>query len=95
MMLAVTALIAGRALLVWSADSFVEGSASTARHFGMPPLLIGMVIVGFGVSAPEMVVSALTSIDGTVGIALGNAYDSNICNIALILGVVRPDQSDH
>ncbi len=53
----------------------------------MPPLLIGMVIVGFGTSAPEMVVSALASIDGNAGIALGNAYGSNICNIALILGV--------
>jgi len=87
MMLAVTALIAGLVLLVWSADRFVEGSASTARHFGMPPLLIGMVIVGFGTSAPEMVVSALASIDGNTGIALGNAYGSNICNIALILGL--------
>ncbi len=85
--MAVTALIAGLVLLVWSADRFVEGSASTARHFGMPPLLIGMVIVGFGTSAPEMVVSALASIDGNTGIALGNAYGSNICNIALIMGL--------
>ncbi len=85
--MAIVALIAGLVLLVWSADRFVEGSASTARHFGMPPLLIGMVIVGFGTSAPEMVVSAMASIDGNPGIALGNAYGSNICNIALILGV--------
>lgn len=70
--LAVLALIAGLALLIWSADRFVEGSASTARHFGMPPLLISMVIVGFETSAPEMVVSALASIDGNAGIALGN-----------------------
>lgn len=69
--MAVTALIAGLVLLVWSADRFVEGSASTARHFGMPPLLIGMVIVGFGTSAPEMVVSALASLEGNTGIALG------------------------
>ena len=55
------ALILGFVTLVWSADRFVEGSASTARHFGMPPLLIGMVIVGFGTSAPEMVVSALAA----------------------------------
>ncbi|MBL7048915.1 MAG: calcium/sodium antiporter [Nitrospira sp.] len=85
--LAILALIIGLVLLIWSADRFVEGSASTARHFGMPPLLIGMVIVGFGTSAPEMVVSALASIDGNAGIALGNAFGSNICNIALILGV--------
>jgi len=87
MTLAFFAIAIGLALLVWSADRFVEGSASTARHFGMPPLLIGMVIVGFGTSAPEMVVSALAASQGNPGIALGNAYGSNITNIALILGV--------
>ncbi len=85
--LAILALIVGLALLVWSADRFVEGAAITARHFGMPPLLIGMVIVGFGTSAPEMVVSLLAALDGSPGIALGNAYGSNIANIALILGI--------
>ncbi|GAB6178535.1 calcium/sodium antiporter [Desulfobaculum senezii] len=87
MELALFALVCGLALLVWSADRFVEGAAATARHFGMPPLLIGMVIVGFGTSAPEMVVSALAAVQGSPGIALGNAYGSNIANIALILGV--------
>lgn len=81
------AVVFGLALLVWSADRFVEGAAATARHFGMPPLLIGMVIVGFGTSAPEMVVSALAASQGNPGIALGNAYGSNITNIALILGI--------
>ena len=87
MALAFIAVILGLAMLVWSADRFVEGSAATARHFGMPPLLIGMVVVGFGTSAPEMVVSALAAWQGKSGIALGNAYGSNITNIALILGV--------
>ena len=87
MELAVLALILGLALLVWSADRFVEGAASAARYFGMPPLLIGMVIVGFGTSAPEMLVSALAAFEASPGIALGNAYGSNIANIALILGV--------
>jgi cation:H+ antiporter len=87
MITAYLAVVFGLALLVWSADRFVEGSASTARYFGMPPLLIGMVIVGFGTSAPEMVVSALAATQGNPGIALGNAYGSNITNIALILGV--------
>jgi cation:H+ antiporter len=87
MTLAFFAVVAGLALLVWSADRFVEGSASLARHFGMPPLLIGMVIVGFGTSAPEMMVSALGASQGNPGIALGNAYGSNITNIALILGL--------
>ncbi len=74
-------------VLVWSADRFVDGASSTARHFGMPPLLIGMLIVGFGTSAPEMLVSSLAAWQGNPGIALGNAYGSNIANIALILGV--------
>ena len=81
------AIVAGLVLLVWSADRFIDGSASVARHFGMSPLLIGMVIVGFGTSAPEMFVSALSSFQGNPGIALGNAYGSNIANIGLILGL--------
>lgn len=87
MTLAVVAVVFGLVLLVWSADRFVEGASATAGYFGMPPLLIGMVIVGFGTSAPEMVVSALAASQGNPGIALGNAYGSNITNIALILGV--------
>jgi cation:H+ antiporter len=87
MTVSIIAVVFGLALLVWGADRFVDGAAATARHFGMPPLLIGMVIVGFGTSAPEMVVSALASWQGNPGIALGNAYGSNITNIALILGL--------
>jgi cation:H+ antiporter len=93
MILAPTAIVVGLALLVWSADRFVEGSASTARYLGMPPLLIGIVIVGFGTSMPEMTVSALAASQGAPGLALGNAYGSNITNIALILGLaalIRP-----
>ncbi len=84
---AVLAVVFGLALLVWSADRFVEGAAATAGHFGMPPLLIGMVVIGFGTSAPEMVVSALAASQGNPGLALGNAYGSNIANIALVLGL--------
>ena len=87
MLTASLAVVLGLALLVWSADRFVEGSAVTARHFHMPPLLIGMLVVGFGTSAPEMVVSAISASQGNPGIALGNAYGSNITNIALILGL--------
>jgi len=87
MIWAFLAIVFGLMLLVWSADRFVEGAASTAKYLGMPPLLIGMVIVGFGTSAPEMVVSALAASQGNPGIALGNAYGSNITNFALILGL--------
>ena len=81
------AIVLGFALLVWSADRFVDGAASTAKHLGMPSLLIGILIVGFGTSAPEMVVSAIAAYEGNPGLALGNAIGSNIVNIALILGV--------
>ncbi len=87
MLIQIIAIVIGLILLVWSADRFVEGSAVVARHFGMPPLLIGMLIVGFGTSAPEMVVSAFSAAQGNAGIALGNAYGSNITNIALIIGL--------
>lgn len=81
------AVIVGLILLMWSADKFVDGSAAVATRMGMSRLLVGMVIVGFGTSAPEMVVSALAAMQGMPGIALGNAYGSNIANIALILAL--------
>ncbi len=87
MILAIVVLVGGLVLLVWSADKFVDGACGVAKYFGMKPLLIGMVIVGFGTSAPEMVVSAFSAVEGNPGIALGNAYGSNITNIALILGL--------
>jgi cation:H+ antiporter len=87
MLLATLYIFVGFILLVWSADKFVDGAAATARHAGMPSLLIGMVIVGFGTSAPEMVVSAMAAADGSPNLALGNAYGSNIVNTGLVLGV--------
>ncbi len=81
------AVLAGLAVLVWSADRFIDGAAAVARHFSLPPLLIGAVIIGFGTSAPELAVSVLSAMEGSPGIALGNAYGSNIANIALILGI--------
>ena len=80
-------LLIGLALLVWSADKLVDGASATATHFSMPPLLVGMVIVGFGTSAPEMVVSTLAASQGNPSLALGNGWGSNIVNIAFILGV--------
>lgn len=87
MLMAILAVVGGLAVLVWSADRFIDGAAATARYAGMPPLLIGMVIIGFGTSAPEMVVSAFASLQGNPNLALGNGYGSNITNIALILGI--------
>jgi cation:H+ antiporter len=87
MLLPSLAILLGLALLVWSADRFVDGASATASHFSVPPLLVGMLIVGFGTSAPEMVVSTIAASQGNPGLALGNAWGSNIVNIALILGV--------
>lgn len=88
MWMALGAIVAGLVVLVWSADRFVDGAAATARHLGLPPLLIGMVVIGFGTSAPELMVSALAAVQGNPSLALGNAYGSNITNIALIAGLV-------
>lgn len=87
MILPAVAVVVGLIVLVWSADKFVDGAVGIAKFCGMSTLLIGMVIVGFGTSAPEMVVSALSAVQGNPELALGNAYGSNIANIALILGV--------
>ncbi|MCW9718053.1 calcium/sodium antiporter [Avibacterium sp. 21-599] len=87
MFLSFLAILIGLVILVWSADRFIDGAASLASYLGMSPLLIGIVIIGFGTSAPEIIVSALSALNHSPGIALGNAYGSNITNIALILGV--------
>lgn len=87
MILPIVAVLLGLGVLVWSADKFVDGAVGVARFCGMSTLLIGMVVVGFGTSAPEMVVSALSAMQNAPELALGNAYGSNIANIALILGM--------
>lgn len=63
------------------------GASATARNFGVSPLIIGLTIVGFGTSAPEMLVAGVAASDGNPGLAIGNALGSNITNIALVLGV--------
>ncbi len=81
------AILAGFALLIWSADLFVIGASATARNLGVSPLIIGLTIVGFGTSAPEMLVASIAAYGGNPGLAIGNAIGSNITNIALVLGV--------
>ncbi len=80
-------LMVGFVLLVWSADRLVAGASALARHFGVSALVVGVTIIGFGTSAPEMVVSALASLEGNPSLAVGNALGSNIANIGLILGL--------
>jgi len=83
----IAAIIAGFLLLIWSADRFICGAAATARNFNISPLIIGLTIVGFGTSAPEMLVAAIASADASPGLAIGNALGSNIANITLVLGM--------
>ena len=80
-------LFFGFALLIWSADRFVIGAVGLARQFDIPPIVIGVVIIGFGTSAPELLISGVSAWQGNSGLAIGNAVGSNIANIALILGV--------
>ncbi len=87
MIWATVAVVLGIALTVISADKFVEGAASLASRLGMSHFLIGLTIVSIGTSAPELLVSAVAALDGSPGLALGNALGSNITNIALVLGV--------
>ncbi|OEF28443.1 calcium/sodium antiporter [Vibrio rumoiensis] len=87
MLLAVVLLVVGLALLVWSADKLVYGSAAVAKNMGISPLVIGMTILAMGSSAPEMMVSATAALDGKTDTAIGNVLGSNIANIALILGI--------
>ena len=86
MWLAVITVLIGLAILVWSADIFIDGATTLANSLGVPSFLIGVVILGLGTSAPEMVVSVLAALEGSPELALGNAYGSNIMNIALVLG---------
>ena len=91
--LALAFVAGGLYVLAWSADRFVEGAEVVARALGVSPFIIGMVIVGFGTSAPELAVSALSGVAGHSNLSLGNAYGSNIFNIAAILGIavlIRP-----
>ncbi len=82
----VASLSAGLLLLFIGAEGLIRGSSSLALRFGISPLVVGLTVVAFGTSSPELVVSINSSLEGNGGIALGNILGSNICNIALILG---------
>jgi len=86
LILSILSIPLGFVLLVWSADRFVDGASALANNLGVPPLIIGLTIVGFATSAPEMLISAFAAFDGNSGLAVGNAIGSNITNVALILG---------
>lgn len=80
-------VVAGLVLLYFGAEWLVRGSSELAIRFGISPLVVGLTVVAFGTSAPELVVSVKANLDGSGGMAIGNVVGSNICNIALVLGV--------
>ncbi|WP_223232357.1 MULTISPECIES: calcium/sodium antiporter [Marinomonas] len=87
MLLFSVALIAGLVLLIMSSDKFIEHSALVAEKLNVNPMVIGITLVAFGTSAPEMVVSAIAALDNAPEIAVGNVLGSNIANIALVFGI--------
>ena len=87
MLITILLLIVGLVILIASGDSVVKGSASVAKKLGVSPLVIGLTVVAFGTSAPELVVNIFSAIKGTADIAIGNVIGSNISNILLILGI--------
>jgi cation:H+ antiporter len=86
MFLYVVTVILGFVAVIWSADRFVFGAASLARNLGVPPLIIGLTIVGFGTSAPEILVTGIAAWEGNPALGIGNAIGSNITNIGLVIG---------
>ena len=87
MFISILSLFIGFALLIWSANSFTDNGARIARIFNISPLIIGLLIFGFGTSAPEMLVSGLAAYDGHPELSIGNAFGSNIFNIGLVLAI--------
>jgi len=87
MFLSILSLLIGFGLLIWSADTFTDNGAKVARIFNISPLIIGLLIFGFGTSAPEMLVSGLAAYDGHPELSIGNAFGSNIFNIGLVLAI--------
>jgi cation:H+ antiporter len=97
MTLSIAAVLTGLILLVYGADRFVYGAAGTAHALGVSPMIIGLTVVGFGTSAPEILVSGTAALNGNPGLGYGNAIGSNITNIALVLGLtalIMPLQVD-
>ncbi len=93
MAVAIFLLMAGLAILLLGGDIFVKGAASVAKRYGISPIVIGLTIVAFGTSAPELVINIFSAVSGSSDIAMGNILGSNISNILLVLGVsamIRP-----
>ncbi|MGO4907379.1 calcium/sodium antiporter [Pseudorhodobacter sp. W20_MBD10_FR17] len=86
-MMDIAYVVAGLILLVLAGDALVRGAVNLSLRLGIPPLIVGLTVVAFGTSAPELLVSVKAVTDGAPGIALGNVVGSNIANILLVLGI--------
>lgn len=88
MIIDILLLIVGLVLILGGANYLTDGAAAVARRFGMSDLMVGLTIVAFGTSAPELTISMMSAIDGNTGIAIGNVVGSNIFNTLIIIGAV-------
>ncbi len=87
MLLAFVFLVVGLVLLVFAADYLVKGAASIAGTLGISPLIVGLTVVSFGTSAPELAVSVASAFKGQADLAVGNVVGSNIFNVLMVLGI--------
>ena len=87
MLIATIIIILGFTGLIWGADKFVEGASGLAQNLGVSPLIIGLTIVAFGTSAPEIFSSAVAALENKPELAIGNSFGSNLFNIGVVLGV--------
>ena len=87
MLTAIAQLTGGFILLVWGADRLVAGASALARNLGVSPMIIGLTIIAFGTSAPELIVSGVAAYRGNPGLAVGNAIGSNVWNLLFVLGL--------
>lgn len=86
MLLPIAAVTVGIALLLWGADRFVDGAAAIAKNLHVPTMVIGLTVVSFGTSLPEILVASMAALDGNRNLGIGNVLGSNIANIGLVLG---------
>lgn len=91
MLIPVLLVVASLVILYFGADFLVKGSSSLAVRFGISSLVVGLTVVAFGTSAPELLVSVQSALDGNSGIAVGNVMGSNIFNVCVILGISGDD----
>lgn len=87
LLLATVALVVGLVVLVVGSDNLVDGAARISTHLGVTPIVVGVVIIGFGTSTPELLVTVLAGLEGVFDLGVGNIVGSNIANVLLVLGV--------